>query len=151
MNKLLRNPQCYIVTLPGQLHQPGVACQRLITADCRRTGFLGRRAEALAAVKLSFAHAGALCRDVLYRSPADRCHSLLSCSANQTEFKPAAPSILGEWRVIALDGQPAVTGRDGRAPVLTFDEHCLGWKADISVTDAASTSIAPTGVWFAIG
>jgi heat shock protein HslJ len=52
-----------------------------------------------------------------------------ACSAapsKQPRSEPAAQSLLGRWRVIAVDGLLAVAGRDGRPPVLTFDEHEYG-------------------------
>lgn len=43
--------------------------------------------------------------------------------------EPATPSLLGQWRIIALNGRTAVVGRDSRPPVLTFDEHSYGGYA----------------------
>lgn len=43
--------------------------------------------------------------------------------------EPAPPRLLGQWRIIALDGHVPVVGRDGRPPVLTFDEHGYGGYA----------------------
>jgi heat shock protein HslJ len=43
--------------------------------------------------------------------------------------EPATPSLLGQWRIVALDGRAPVVGRDGRPAVLTFDEHGYGGYA----------------------
>lgn len=43
--------------------------------------------------------------------------------------EPAKPSLLGQWRIIALDGRAPVVGRDGKPPVLTFDENGYGGYA----------------------
>ena len=42
---------------------------------------------------------------------------------------PATPDLLGQWRIIALDGRDPVVGREGRPPVLTFDEQGYGGYA----------------------
>ena len=43
--------------------------------------------------------------------------------------EPAAPDLLGQWRIVALDGRTPIAGRDGRPPLLTFDEHGYGGYA----------------------
>lgn len=55
-----------------------------------------------------------------------------ACSSAPSEPaapEPAPPSLLGRWRIVALDGRAPVVGRDGRPPVLTFDEHGYGGYA----------------------
>jgi heat shock protein HslJ len=55
-----------------------------------------------------------------------------ACSAAPSQPaapKPAAPVLLGQWRIARLDGREPVAGRDGRALVLTFDEHGYGGYA----------------------
>lgn len=55
--------------------------------------------------------------------------AVAACSAapsKQLQSEPSVQSLLGQWRVVAVDGRPAVTGRDGRAPVLTLDGHGYG-------------------------
>lgn len=55
-----------------------------------------------------------------------------ACSAapsGRPQHEKAAQSLLGQWRLTALNGQNAVLGRDGRAPVLAFDEHGYGGYA----------------------
>lgn len=42
---------------------------------------------------------------------------------------PAQPDLLGQWQVVSLGGRGPVAGRDGRPPVLTFDEHGYGGYA----------------------
>ncbi len=58
---------------------------------------------------------------------------LLAAACSAGPSSPAAPepppSLLGQWRIIALDGGAPVVGRDGRPPVLTFDEHGYGGYA----------------------
>jgi heat shock protein HslJ len=43
--------------------------------------------------------------------------------------EPERPTLLGQWRIVALDGRPLAVGRDGRPPVLTFDEDGYGGYA----------------------
>lgn len=43
--------------------------------------------------------------------------------------EPAPPGLLGQWRIVALDGRAPVVGHEGRPPVLTFDEHGYGGYA----------------------
>jgi heat shock protein HslJ len=45
------------------------------------------------------------------------------------EQKPEPPGLFGQWRIVALDGRAPAVGRDGRPPVLTFDEHGYGGYA----------------------
>jgi len=66
-----------------------------------------------------------------------RCTALLlfaaaACSAAPSTTatrEQARPSMLGQWRVIALNDRPPVAGRDGRPAMLTFDEHGYGGYA----------------------
>jgi len=49
-----------------------------------------------------------------------------ACSAapsKELQSEPSGLGLLGQWRVIAVDGRPAVMGRDGKPSVLTFDGH----------------------------
>lgn len=57
--------------------------------------------------------------------------AVAACSPAKTADAPTAgqPSLLGEWRIIALDGRAPVAGRAGRLPVLTFDENGYGGYA----------------------
>jgi heat shock protein HslJ len=57
--------------------------------------------------------------------------AVAACSPAKTADASAAaqPSLLGQWRIVALDGLAPVFGRDGRPPVLTFDEHGYGGYA----------------------
>lgn len=43
--------------------------------------------------------------------------------------EPAAPKLLGQWRILALDNRPPVSSREGRAPVITFSENGYGGYA----------------------
>jgi heat shock protein HslJ len=43
--------------------------------------------------------------------------------------EPATPDLLGQWRIVALDGREPVGGREGRPLVLTFDEQGYGGYA----------------------
>jgi heat shock protein HslJ len=40
--------------------------------------------------------------------------------------EPESPSLLGQWRIVALDGAAPVAGREGRALGLSFDEGGYG-------------------------
>lgn len=57
--------------------------------------------------------------------------AMAACSPAKTADAPPAaePSLLGEWRIIALDGRVPVAGRGGRLPVLTFYENGYGGYA----------------------
>jgi heat shock protein HslJ len=68
-------------------------------------------------------------RYVEMRNVAALVIAVAACSAapsEQPQAEPAGQTLLGEWQVIAVDGRPAVMGRDGRSPVLTFDEQGYG-------------------------
>lgn len=52
-----------------------------------------------------------------------------SAPSAPTAPEPTSPGLLGQWRIVALDGRALVEGRDGRPPVLTFDEHGYGGYA----------------------
>jgi heat shock protein HslJ len=41
----------------------------------------------------------------------------------------ASPELLGQWKIVALDGRAPSAGHDGRAAALTFDEHGYGGYA----------------------
>jgi heat shock protein HslJ len=43
--------------------------------------------------------------------------------------EPASPGLLGQWRIVALNGRDPVVSREGRPPVLTFDENGYGGYA----------------------
>lgn len=42
---------------------------------------------------------------------------------------PPSPDLLGQWRVVALNGGVPVEGHDGRTPMLSFDEQSYGGYA----------------------
>ena len=53
-----------------------------------------------------------------------------ACSAAPTAPAPADPRLLlGQWRIVSLDGRAPVAGHDGRPAMLTFDEHGYGGYA----------------------
>jgi heat shock protein HslJ len=53
-----------------------------------------------------------------------------ACSAAPSApAAPQPPDLLGQWRIVALDGRAPVVGRDGSPPVLTFDENGYGGYA----------------------
>jgi len=43
--------------------------------------------------------------------------------------EPNPPSLLGQWRISTLNGRTAIVGRDGKPPVLTFEQHGYGGYA----------------------
>jgi heat shock protein HslJ len=56
----------------------------------------------------------------------------VACSSGPSSTaatEPLTPRLLGQWRIVALDGRAPVAGRDGRPPLLTFDEHGYGGYA----------------------
>ncbi|HVF82891.1 MAG TPA: META domain-containing protein [Sphingomicrobium sp.] len=72
-----------------------------------------------------------------------------ACSAapsKQPQSEPAGQSLLGQWRLIAVDGRPAVMGRDGRSPLLTFDGH--GYGGNVGCNSFGGLGLAHEGRFY---
>jgi heat shock protein HslJ len=50
-------------------------------------------------------------------------------AASTRSAEPAAPALLGQWRIVALDGRAPLPGHEGRPAMLTFDEYGYGGYA----------------------
>ncbi|WP_431848391.1 META domain-containing protein [Allosphingosinicella sp.] len=52
-----------------------------------------------------------------------------SAPSAQPAAEPPPPVLLGQWRIVSLDGRAPAVGRDGKPPVLTFNEGGYGGYA----------------------